>query len=227
VSIASVDNITLAGKLWHSSTTTTTYVDLPVLLFVHQYAQMGGQGALMEGMAAESLNYGFSALTFDLRGAGESEGTCTFTNQAELADVCAAIDFLVEKTSRDIFLIGSSGGAPLAGAALEHSRRVLGAAMIGYVWGWWASWLFGWAYPALTQSLKPKLFVVGDKDEFTSLAQYEERVPALPGVAEMKLIRGKNHFEIEASCYDKQIVLWLHEFMQTHQLGTTYETCKT
>lgn len=222
VSIASTDDVTLAGKIWSSP---DTHVSSPMLLFVHQYAQMGGQGALMEGMAAESLQYGFAALTFDLRGAGDSDGSCTITNQAELADVRAAIDYLVAQTSREIFLVGSSGGAPLVGAALDHSPRVIGGAMIGYVWGWWASWLFGWAYPALERSAKPTLFVVGDRDEFTSISTYRQRISGLPGISEMRLIEGKNHFEIEAPCFDGQILAWVHEFMQAHRLGSVADTC--
>lgn len=174
----------------------------------------------MEGMAQQSLKYGFQALTFDLRGAGDSTGSCSYTNQPEVADVQAAIDFLIAETGRNIFLIGSSGGAPLAGAVLDYSPKVVGACLIGYVWGWWASWLFGWAYPALQQSPKPVLFVIGDRDEFTSMQTYTDKIAALtnPGNKQTQVIADKNHFEIEAPCYDKQVVTWITTFMKEQKL---------
>ena len=61
VSIASSGNISLSGKFWR------TNLNAPVIVFVHQYATMGGQSSLMDGMALESVKYGYNAITFDLR----------------------------------------------------------------------------------------------------------------------------------------------------------------
>ena len=45
---------------------------------------------------------------------------------------------------------------------------------LGYVFGWCASILFGGHYRAVLDSTKPKLFIQGDKDEFTSASQLRE-----------------------------------------------------
>ena len=103
-SVQSTDNVTLAVKYWGEKSTSST----PVLVFVHQYAQMGGEGSLMEGMAAEALSRGMEAVTFDLRGAGASSGNATLTNFNELDDVKAVVDWVALR-DRDVFLIGSSG----------------------------------------------------------------------------------------------------------------------
>jgi hypothetical protein len=93
------------------------------------------------------------------------------------------------------------------------------------VWGFWVSIVFGWAYEAIRTSTKPKLFVVGDRDEFTSMSQYTYRIGLLEGeVNEMKLIEGKNHFEIEAPAYDATIIEWMHEFVQRHIISLN-DTC--
>jgi hypothetical protein len=42
---------------------------------------------------------------------------------------------------------------------------------LGYVFGWCASILFGGHYRAVLDSTKPKLFIQGDRDEFTSASQ--------------------------------------------------------
>jgi hypothetical protein len=60
---------------------------------------------------------------------------------------------------KDVFVVGSSGGAALAGSVLDYSDCVKGGMLIGYTWGWWASFLFGWAFSAIETSAKPKIFV--------------------------------------------------------------------
>jgi alpha/beta superfamily hydrolase len=208
--VMSTSEIQLSAKLWSSSTASIS----PVVLFVHQYAKMGGCGQLMEGMAKRIASAGYTAVTFDLRGAGKSTGSCSYTNFIELNDVKAVVDHIVREMNRDVVIVGSSGGAALAGAALDYSDRIQAGLFIGYTWGWWASFLFGWAFEAIESSPKPKLFVVGDNDQFTSMALYEQKIPGLKGpVNEMKLIPGKDHFEIEQVTYDKKITEWLIEFM--------------
>ena len=69
----------------------------------------------MDGMARYMNRYRYDAVTFDLRGAGRSTGESTLTNQEELIDVKAMIKHIEEVCTRDIFVVGSSGGAPLAG----------------------------------------------------------------------------------------------------------------
>ena len=91
---------------------------------------------------------------------------------------------------------------------------------IGYVWGWWASWLFGWAYEAIETSIKPKLFIVSDIDEFTSFSTYEYKMKILKGINEMKIIKNKNHFEIESPVYDQTVIKWLNDFINNQVLLT-------
>ena len=160
------------------------------------------------------------------RGAGQSTGSSTYTNYAELEDVKAVLDYAIAETTSNIIVVGSSAGAPLAGAVLDYSDRIVGGVFIGYVWGWWASWLFGWAYDAIQNSLKPKLFIVSDVDEFTSFSTYEYKMKILKGKNEMKVINGKNHFEIEASNYDKPVIAWLDEFVKHNELLAANLQCK-
>ena len=123
--ISSEDNISLSLRRWMGSGDHSQRSEV-LVLFVHQYAVMGGSGQLMEGM-------------IDLRGAGRSTGRSSWTNQNELRDVQAVIDYVLNTTSKKIFLVGSSAGAPLSGACLDYSDRILGGLFVGYVWGFWAS----------------------------------------------------------------------------------------
>ena len=173
----------------------------------------------MEGIARIMSQKGYDTITFDLRGIGRSSGSSTWMCRNELLDVQSIIRYVTETLDRDVFLVGSSAGATLAGAALDTSHRVKGAALIGYVWGFWASFLFGWAYHSIEVCDKPKLFIVGDKDEFTTMSQYRTRISKLPGnINQMKIIEGKNHFQIESSAYDEIVSEWIDDFLRNFVL---------
>ena len=123
--VNSENGIKLACKLWKSNNLNNNMNDIPIVLFIHQYAIMGGQGILMEGMAKHTVTNGFNAITFDLRGAGQSTGSPTYTNQYELTDVKEVINYIIKNfDSNKIFIVGSSGGAPLCGAILDYSPRI-------------------------------------------------------------------------------------------------------
>jgi uncharacterized protein len=208
------ESVTLAATHWVSSAATKKSESFPVLVFIHQWGILGGSADLMEGIARQAAALGADSITFDLRGVGESTGWKSWTNSAEARDAAAVIAYVEKTLKRSVFLFGSSAGAPVAGYLLDSSSAVLGGVFVGYVWGCLTSIVFGWAYRAIAQSTKTKLFVVGDRDEFTSLAQYESRISALAGDKnEMRLISGKNHFEIEGPQYDQTVAKWAIDFI--------------
>ena len=56
------------------------------------------------------------------------------------------------------------------------------------------------------------------------MSQYESRISQLSGARnEMRVIEGKNHFEIERPTYDQQIVTWLDEFLSKIALSVENE----
>lgn len=223
--VISTGDIRLSAKLWEPREVSDRPAG-PVLLFVHQYAKMGGSGALMEGMARNAANYGYTSVTFDLRGAGRSTGACTFTNYAEMDDVKAMINHIINSMNKDVFLVGSSGGSALAGALLDYSDRIHGCMLIGYTWGWLTWFVFGWANAALESSRKPKLFIVGDRDNFTAMSTYEQKIGALSGdFNEMRVIEGKDHFEIEQAVYDASMMDWLHAFIEKLKASLEDKKC--
>jgi pimeloyl-ACP methyl ester carboxylesterase len=109
---------------------------------------------------------------------------------------------------------------------------VLGGLFVGYTWGWCASLLFGWAFEGIQRSTKPKLFVVGTADEFTSMGQYERRVRGLGGrLNEVAVLEGLNHFQIEAPACDAFVVQHVVSFLDKMEeqardtAGAGEETC--
>lgn len=185
-----------------------------VVVLVHPYSILGGRQALLKGIAAGLADKGYRAVTFDMRGAGKSSGRASLTGFAEIKDVIAVCKWVCEKLSMDrILLVGSSAGAPISGSAVDHIEQVVGYVSLGYPFGMTASILFGRHHNAILQSPKPKLFVMGTRDGFTSVKQLNNKLSSAAGRVETHLIEGVSHFQMEGPAYDAQMVNLILEFV--------------
>ncbi|KAH9573347.1 hypothetical protein CY35_02G202600 [Sphagnum magellanicum] len=183
------------------------------LILVHQYSVLGGCQGLLKGMANRLAAKGFTTITFDMRGAGRSSGRPSITGSAEVQDVIAVCKWAVDKLpAPSILLIGSSAGAPIAGSAIDQVKEVVGYVSLGYPFGILASVLFGRHNKACLQSEKPKLFVMGMSDGFTSVKQLENKLKTAAGRIETKLVPGVGHFQLEGPDYDNLMIDFVTEF---------------
>jgi alpha-beta hydrolase superfamily lysophospholipase len=85
--------------------------DVAVVL-VHPYTILGGKQDQLSGMAEGVARRGYSAVTFDMRGAGRSTGCPSLTGSTEVRDVVAVCRWVAENTSR---AASSSSDTPLVG----------------------------------------------------------------------------------------------------------------
>jgi predicted alpha/beta-fold hydrolase len=84
--------------------------DVAVVL-VHPYTILGGVQGLLRGMAEGVARRGYTAVTFDMRGAGRSTGRASLTGSTEVGDVAAVCRWVAENIRpRGILLVGSSAG---------------------------------------------------------------------------------------------------------------------
>ncbi|XP_076905221.1 uncharacterized protein LOC143560913 [Bidens hawaiensis] len=181
---------------------TTDNQNIAVVL-VHPYSVLGGSQFLTKGIARNLALQGFPAVTFNMRGVGKSTGRPSITGFAEVADVIAVCKWTVKNLSTNrILLVGSSAGAPIAGSAVDQVDEVVGYVSVAYPFGWMASILFRGHHKAILQSPKPKLFVMGTKDGFTSVRQLKNKLKSAAGRTEMHLIDSASHFELETSAFD-------------------------
>ncbi|CAK9148472.1 unnamed protein product [Ilex paraguariensis] len=204
------DGIALDTRIFKPTTTTTT-TEVPkgniVIVLIHPYSVLGGCQGLMKGMARGLANKGFTAITFDMRGAGKSTGRPSLTGFSEVKDVVAVCKWVSQNLSTNrILLVGSSAGAPIAGSAVDQIEEAVGYVSLGYPFGLIASILFGRHHKAILQSPKPKLFVMGTKDGFTSVKQLENKLKSAAGRVETYLIEGVSHFQMEGPAHDAQMV---------------------
>ncbi|XP_015571296.1 uncharacterized protein LOC8272650 isoform X2 [Ricinus communis] len=172
-----------------------------VIVLVHPYSILGGCQALLRGIAARLAEKGYRAVTFDMRGAGRSNGRASLTGFAEIKDVFAVCRWVSDHLTSDrILLVGSS-----AGSAVDEIEEVVGYVSLGYPFGMTASILFGRHHKAILRSQKPKLFVMGTRDGFTSVKQLKNKLSSAAERVELHLIEGAGHFQMEGPAYDTQM----------------------
>ncbi|CAN1263400.1 Uncharacterized protein RP471 [Linum perenne] len=177
-----------------------------VIVLVHPFTVMGGCQALLKGMSIGLAQRGYKAVTFDMRGAGRSTGRPSLTGFAEIKDVIAVCNWVSQNLStRRILLVGSSAGAPIAGSSVDQIEEVVGYVSIGYPFGMVASVLFGRHHKSILQSPKPKLFIMGTQDGFTSVKQLQNKLKSAAGRVETHLIEGAGHFQMEGPDFDTQM----------------------
>ncbi|KAF3637214.1 putative transcriptional regulator ATRX-like [Capsicum annuum] len=106
-------------------------------------------------------------------------------------------------------------GAPIAGSAVDQVEQIVGYVSIGYPFGLLASVLFGRHHKNILKSPKPKLFIMGTQDGFTTVKQLNNKLRSSAGRVETHLIEGIGHFELEGPAYDSQMVIFIAEFLST------------
>lgn len=180
------------------------------IVLVHPYSVLGGSQGLLKGIASSLAINGYTAVTFDMRGVGRSTGKPSITGFAEVKDVVAVCNSL---SLPRILLVGSSAGAPIAGSAVDQIDKVIGYVSIGYPFGMTASILFGRHHKAILQSPKPKLFIMGTRDGFTSVKQLRNKLNSAAGRVETHLIDGVGHFQMEGPGYDAEMVDLIIKFI--------------
>lgn len=108
-----------------------------------------------------------------------------------------------------------STGAPIAGSAVDQVEQIVGYVSIGYPFGLLASVLFGRHHQNVLKSPKPKLFIMGTQDGFTTVKQLNNKLKSAAGRVETHLIEGIGHFELESHAYDSQMVIFIAEFINS------------
>ncbi|KAJ0084811.1 hypothetical protein Patl1_29868 [Pistacia atlantica] len=208
------DGVKLHARVFKPSDEKDSKDDNLVIVLVHPYSVLGGCQGLLKGIASGLAGKGYRAVTFDMRGVGKSTGRASLTGFAEVKDVVAVCKWVCENLSTDrILLVGSSAGAPIAGSAVQEIPQVVGYVSLGYPFGMLASILFSRHHKNILETPKPKLFVMGTQDGFTSVKQLKNKLRSAEGRVETHLIEGVSHFQMEGPEYDAKMVTLILEFI--------------
>lgn len=184
-----------------------------VCVLVHPWGILGGSQANTVPIArALAEQHGLECLTFDLRGVGNSAGSATYTCVAEIQDAIGACAWVSTNLKKSCVLVGSSAGAAIAGSALDKVGTCVGYIGIGYTFGKVAGLVFGSHFQAIVNSPKPKLFIMGDSDGFTSVKQLECKITSMVN-AQFSLIPGVGHFALESGNYTDNVAELIAKFV--------------
>ncbi|GAB2276972.1 hypothetical protein Dimus_011680 [Dionaea muscipula] len=201
------DGVNLRARVFKPNSSGGNNIDNLAIVLVHPYSILGGCQGLLRGIGTRLADKGYRAVTFDMRGAGRSTGKPSITGFAEVKDVIAVCKWVSENLSVNrILLVGSSAGAPIAGSAVDQIVQVVGYVSIGYPFGLMASILFGRHHGSILKSPKPKLFIMGTRDGFTSVKQLNAKLSSASGPVQTHLIEGASHFQMEGPAFDTQMV---------------------
>ena len=127
----SVDSLNIVGDLYISD-----LVSAPCIILLHGSSVYGRKLPLIQVLAAKFYDLGYTVLSIDMRGYGDSDDPPNLTekNFDFADDVISAIDFLKKNTDIDtskIYVIGHSWGGAVALNATFRDKRIKKAVLFG------------------------------------------------------------------------------------------------
>ena len=162
----------------------------PAAAVCHPFPPAGGSMSvpLVHTIARVLAEAGISALRFNFRGVGASEGT--FDNgRGEVDDVAGALNWLGTQPEVDqerLALVGYSFGAIMALFQAARTELPRALVLIGLPLDWKLS------IPAT--GCPSCLLVVGDKDQFCPLADLYTLSNEMEGDVKVQVVAGADHF---------------------------------
>lgn len=156
----------------------------------HPHPQYGGDmdNPVVRATAGAFERLGYATLRFNFRGVGRSRGSYDY-GRGELEDVRAAVRYVLEYAqASSVTLAGYSFGAVMAVQAGLQLQEVTGLVAVA------PPLVALESLTALSSCNKPKLFIVGDRDQFCHVAKLEQHVTRLPEPKRLQVIAGADHF---------------------------------
>ncbi|TAK28643.1 MAG: alpha/beta hydrolase [Chloroflexota bacterium] len=174
----------------------------PGVVVCHPHPMFGGDmtNSVVVSLVSALVGTGIVALRFNFRGTGRSGGMQT-GGEREPEDVRAALSFLQEQPGVDAEKLGLAGysfGAAmgLRVAAQDERVKAFVSVSLPYIEGSDGSDPISSATddPAVLACTKPRLFIVGDRDQFAPLSSFRARLERFRPPYRIEVIPGADHF---------------------------------
>lgn len=180
------------------------------VVLCHPHPLYGGnmRNSVIKSVAAALQSRGLATLRFNFRGVGESQGSYG-EGEAEVRDVLGALKYLSSQlpASGPLGLCGFSFGGMVALRAIAQGAEVEAFAGIAPVVDP-PDVLKGWA--------KPKLILVGSRDDLVDPGHLAEIVQTMPDPKELRIVEGVDHYWFGSESVAGQAVA---EFFTTYLRG--------
>jgi len=161
------------------------------IIVLHPHPQFGGTMAHNVVRAAYKFfaNQGYPALRFNFRGIGKSEGKYS-DGIGEKDDALAACEYLIKagKNVQKLLIVGYSFGAAIAGAISDRLSQIVGYIAISYPFTMFSQFV------KEARISKPKLFLIGDQDDFTPIGEFNKAITTFPEPKSVKIMARMDHF---------------------------------
>lgn len=189
------------------------------VVVVHQCTALGGCAMAAEDIASAVCDEGLLTISFDLRGAGNSRGCCCLwplpliSGCPEVSDVVTICQWVKEELNRDTWVLGISAGGPIGAGAIDKLDSIRGYTSVACTLGVATNLLFGPRVFAGLRSRKPKLFIMGSHDIFTSVGAYKLSMAFAKQPRTAVLVPGAGHFDLEYRPYSRMDARLVAEFI--------------
>lgn len=189
IEFAASDGTRLEGRL-----TTPTDARGGVAVVCHPHPRFGGSmdSWMMPVLQRALVTDGWVGLRFNFRGVGGSGGSHG-GGEPELLDVRAAVERVREEGTGPLLLVGWSFGAVVSLRYAVDDERVAGWVGVGLTAASGSEEAPLDREP-LGQFERPKLFIHGTRDRFTSVEEIERVVAAAAEPKRLHLVPGGDHF---------------------------------
>ncbi|KAM9998926.1 hypothetical protein ACTFIZ_002492 [Dictyostelium cf. discoideum] len=120
-------------------------------------------------------------LCFNFRGVGKSEGKGSWFGSSERLDTIAAVNYLLSTKNlstpvKHVIIVGYSYGSVIGSSVADSHDSIKAFTSISYPFGPLTLMLLGSLLKHALNSPKPKLFLTGDNDNFTSVSTFKKRM---------------------------------------------------
>ncbi|ORY57366.1 alpha/beta-hydrolase [Neocallimastix californiae] len=143
---------------------------------------------------------GFTTVKFNFRGAGKSGGRQSLNGLGEQEDLRTVVEYVrnIEHPPKKIILIGNSFGSMVVCATADEFPDVISFIAIGFPYSvlWFLSMFHGKEIAEkAAKSKKMKFFLIGDKDNFTSIKKFKSFIETTDKeTTRYHIEQGMNHF---------------------------------
>ncbi len=165
-------------------------IDIGIII-CHPHPQYGGNMAfpVVRMLYKAFGNLGHPSLRFNFRGVGNSDGI-SGDGAGEREDLISVCKYLLngEFGVKRILVIGYSFGATIAASVTSEIDEIIGYIAISYPFSFIPQFI------SHAKVNKPKFFIIGDRDDFTTLEVFQKEYKDMPEPKNIKIFPDVDHF---------------------------------
>jgi len=168
------------------------------VIITHPMPLLGGNlnNNVVMGIFHHFAALGALSCCFNFRGVGRRQGSGSWRGGTERDDVKAiSRHLLLARPPPDqLLLVGYSYGSVISSSVADEIAEVTAFAAISYPFG--PLWFMGLSplLKSAKESKKPKLFLLGDQDNFTGVSKFQDRMAEITQPVAHKVVAGVDHF---------------------------------